>query len=62
MKPTSKAWKNLKMNCLSCLVYYNWERPHQGINGKKPVEMVMLTTNKIPGSIVELLNPYNCER
>ena len=22
------------------LVYYNWQRPHQGINGKKPVEMI----------------------
>ncbi|GAA4337487.1 IS481 family transposase [Mucilaginibacter gynuensis] len=24
------------------LVYYNWERPHQGIGGKKPIDMITL--------------------
>ena len=28
------------------LVYYNWERPHQGINGKKPIEMSTLNNKK----------------
>jgi len=28
------------------LVYYNWERPHQGINGKKPIEMITLNNQK----------------
>jgi transposase InsO family protein len=28
------------------LVYYNRERPHQGINGKKPVDMVPLNNKK----------------
>jgi len=26
-------------------VYYNWERPHQGIAGKKPIDMVSLNNN-----------------
>jgi transposase InsO family protein len=31
---------------LKYLVYYNWERPHQGINGKKPIEMITLNNKK----------------
>jgi hypothetical protein len=27
---------------LKYLIYYNWERPHQGINGKKPIDMITL--------------------
>jgi len=27
---------------LKYLIYYNWERPHQGIDGKKPIDMVSL--------------------
>jgi transposase InsO family protein len=30
----------LKDELLQYLVYYNWERPHQGIDGKKPIEMI----------------------
>jgi transposase len=32
----------LREELLQYLVYYNWERPHQGINGKKPIDMVAL--------------------
>jgi hypothetical protein len=32
----------LEDELLKYLVYYNWERPHQGINGKKPIDMVSL--------------------
>ena len=28
------------------LVYYNWERPHQGIGGKKPIDMIALNNQK----------------
>ena len=28
------------------LVYYNWERPHQGIGGKKPIDMITLNNQK----------------
>lgn len=31
---------------LKYLVYYNWERPHQGIGGKKPIEMCTLNNQK----------------
>jgi transposase InsO family protein len=31
---------------LKYLIYYNWERPHQGINGKKPIDMVTLNNKK----------------
>jgi len=31
---------------LKYLVYYNWQRPHQGINGKKPIEMITLNNKK----------------
>jgi transposase InsO family protein len=34
--------EELENELLQYLVYYNWERPHQGIDGKKPVEMVSL--------------------
>jgi len=34
--------QELENELLQYLVYYNWERPHQGINGKKPVDMVTL--------------------
>ena len=30
----------LEDELLKYLVYYNWERPHQGINGKKPIDMI----------------------
>jgi hypothetical protein len=30
----------LKDELMKYLVYYNWERPHQGIAGKKPVQMI----------------------
>jgi transposase len=36
----------LEDELLKYLVYYNWERPHQGINGKKPVDMVSLNNKK----------------
>lgn len=32
----------LEDELLKYLIYYNWERPHQGINGKKPIDMVSL--------------------
>lgn len=38
--------KELEDELLKYLVYYNWERPHQGINGKKPAEMVSLNNKK----------------
>ena len=31
---------------LKYLIYYNWERPHQGINGKKPIDMISLNNKK----------------
>jgi integrase-like protein len=31
---------------LKYLIYYNWERPHQGIDGKKPIDMVTLNNKK----------------
>lgn len=34
--------KNLEDELLQYLVYYNWERPHQGIGGKKPIDMIPL--------------------
>lgn len=34
--------EELENELLKYLVYYNWERPHQGINGKKPIDMVTL--------------------
>lgn len=34
--------EELEDELLKYLVYYNWERPHQGIGGKKPIEMVAL--------------------
>jgi transposase InsO family protein len=34
--------EELEDELLKYLVYYNWERPHQGINGKKPIEMITL--------------------
>jgi transposase InsO family protein len=38
--------EELEDELLKYLVYYNWERPHQGINGKKPVDMVTLNNKK----------------
>jgi len=32
----------LEDELLKYLVYYNWERPHQGIKGKKPIDMATL--------------------
>lgn len=36
----------LQDELLKYLVYYNWERPHQGINGKKPIDMIPLNNKK----------------
>jgi len=38
--------QELEDELLKYLVYYNWERPHQGINGKKPIEMSTLNNEK----------------
>ena len=32
--------EELKEELLQYLYYYNHERPHQGIDGKKPIEMI----------------------
>ena len=37
--------EELKDELMQYLVYYNIKRPHQGINGKTPVEMMMLQQN-----------------
>jgi hypothetical protein len=37
--------EELENELLKYLVYYNWERPHQGIGGKKPIDMVTLNNN-----------------
>lgn len=34
--------EELEDELLKYLIYYNWERPHQGINGKRPIDMVTL--------------------
>ena len=34
--------EELEDELLKYLVYYNWERPHQGIGGKKPIDMASL--------------------
>jgi hypothetical protein len=34
--------EELEDELLQYLVYYNWERPHQGIEGKKPIDMITL--------------------
>lgn len=34
--------EELEEELLKYLIYYNWERPHQGIDGKKPIEMITL--------------------
>jgi len=36
------SFEELEDELLKYLAYYNWERPHQGINGKKPIDMVNL--------------------
>ena len=38
--------EELQDELLKYIVYYNWERPHQGINGKKPIEMMEIKPNK----------------
>lgn len=38
--------EELQNELLKYIVYYNWERPHQGINGKKPIEMIEINNNK----------------
>jgi hypothetical protein len=38
--------EELKDELLQYMCYYNHERPHQGIGGKKPVEMVKISTEK----------------
>src|SRR6201996_9567375 len=40
------SFEELEDELLKYLVYYNWERPHQGINGKKPIDMVSLNNKK----------------
>jgi transposase InsO family protein len=40
------SFEELEDELLKYLVYYNWERPHQGINGKKPIDMVTLNNKK----------------
>ena len=32
--------QELEDELLQYLIYYNWQRPHQGIEGKKPIEMI----------------------
>jgi transposase InsO family protein len=34
------SFEELEDELLKYLVYYNWERPHQGIDGKKPIDMI----------------------
>lgn len=34
--------EELEEELVQYLVYYNWERPHQGIGGKKPIDMISL--------------------
>lgn len=36
------SFEELEDELLKYLVYYNWERPHQGIGGKKPIDMATL--------------------
>lgn len=36
------SFEELEEELLKYLIYYNWERPHQGIDGKKPIDMVSL--------------------
>jgi hypothetical protein len=38
--------QELEDELLQYLVYYNWERPHQGIAGKKPIDMITLNNKK----------------
>lgn len=38
--------EELEDELLKYLIYYNWERPHQGINGKKPIDMISLNNKK----------------
>ena len=38
--------EELEDELLKYLIYYNWERPHQGIDGKKPIDMVSLNNKK----------------
>jgi len=40
------SFEELEDELLKYLVYYNWERPHQGIGGKKPIDMVTLNNKK----------------
>jgi hypothetical protein len=34
--------EELQDELLKYIVYYNWERPHQGIKGKKPIDMIQI--------------------
>jgi transposase InsO family protein len=38
--------QELEDELLKYLIYYNWERPHQGINGKRPIDMISLNNQK----------------
>ncbi len=39
------SFEELEDELLKYLVYYNWERPHQGINGKKPINMIEINNH-----------------
>jgi transposase InsO family protein len=38
--------QELEDELLQYLIYYNWERPHQGINGKRPIDMISLNNKE----------------
>jgi transposase len=38
--------QELEDELLQYLIYYNWERPHQGINGKRPIDMITINNKK----------------
>lgn len=40
--------EELKEELLQYMYYYNHERPHQGLNGKKPIEMLTSNLNQSP--------------
>ena len=42
---TFESVAELKEELIQYLYYYNHERPHQGIDGKKPIEMTNLLPN-----------------
>jgi len=38
--------QELEDELLQYLIYYNWERPHQGINGKRPIDMISINNKQ----------------